>query len=272
MFDILLFDIHFSPYFCPTFNRPVPLFGLQMTDTKNYMYKSWWKIASVVLLIYTFSAGLLLEVPRLPALQETIRNLYFHVCMWFAMMILFTVSVINAIKYLRTFNIKYDIYARQFAVVAIVFGLLGYLTGAIWASYTWADPNKPAIRSFDTIARDPKLIGAAIALLVYFAYLILRDSIQDMDKKARISAVYNIFAYAMLFPAIWILPRILPSLHPGAPESGGGGNPALDVKNDISGNMRMIFYPAVIGWTLLGVWITTLKIRLNLLKEKKMMP
>ena len=108
-----------------------------MTDTKNYMYKSWWKIASVVLLVYTFTAGLLLEVPRLPALQETIRNLYFHVCMWFAMMILFTVSVVNAVRYLRTFNIKYDIYARQFAVVAIVFGLLGYLTGAIWASYTW---------------------------------------------------------------------------------------------------------------------------------------
>ncbi len=237
-----------------------------MTETKNYMYKSWWKIASIVLLFYTFTAGFLLDVPRLAPLQETIRNLYFHVCMWFAMMILFTVSVVNAIRYLRTFNIKYDIYARQFAVVAIVFGLLGYITGAIWASYTWADPNKPTYSSFSSIARDPKLIGAAIALLVYFAYLILRDSIADMDKKARISAVYNIFAYAMLFPAIWILPRILPSLHPG-----NDGNPALDVKNDISGNMRMVFYPAVIGWTLLGVWIASLKIRLNLLKEKKML-
>ena len=237
-----------------------------MTDVKNYMYKSWWKIASVLLLLYTFIAGFLIEVPHLAPLQETIRNLYFHVCMWFAMMILFTVSVVNAIRYLRSFNLKYDIYARHFAVVGIVFGLLGYITGSIWASYTWADPNKPAINSFSTIARDPKLIGAAIALLVYFAYLILRDSIQDMDKRARISSVYNIFAYAMLFPSIWILPRILPSLHPG-----NEGNPALDVKNDISSNMRMVFYPAVIGWTLLGVWITTLKIRLSLLKEKKML-
>jgi heme exporter protein C len=207
-----------------------------------------------------------MEVPRLPPLQETIRNLYFHVCMWFAMMILFTVSVVNAIRYLRSFNLKYDIYARQFAVVGIVFGILGYSTGAIWASYTWADPNKPAYQSFGTIARDPKLIGAAIALLVYFAYLILRDSVQDTDKKARISAVYNIFAYALLFPSIWILPRILPSLHPG-----NEGNPALDVKNDISSNMRMVFYPAVIGWTLLGVWITTLKIRMVLLKEKTLL-
>lgn len=237
-----------------------------MTNVNNYMHKSWWKIASIVLLVYTFVAGFLGPVPHLPLLQETIRNLYFHVCMWFAMMILFTVSVVNSIRYLRTFNLKYDIYARHFAVIAIVFGLLGYITGAIWASYTWADPNKPATNSFSTIARDPKLIGAAIALLVYFAYLILRDSIQDMDKKARIGAVYNIFAYAILFPSIWILPRILPSLHPG----NDGENPALDVKNDIDGSMRTVFYPAVIGWTLLGVWIATLKIRLSLLKEKKM--
>ena len=76
------------------------------------MYKSWWKFLSVILLIYTFIAGLIWNVPRLAALQETIRNLYFHVCMWFAMMILFTVSLVNAIKYLRTFNLKYDVYAR----------------------------------------------------------------------------------------------------------------------------------------------------------------
>ena len=221
---------------------------------------------SALLLVYTIVAGLLGPVPTLPLLQETIRNLYFHVCMWFAMMILFTVSVVYSVKYLRNLNLVHDIYARNFAVIAMVMGILGYATGAIWASYTWADPNKPLINSFSTIARDPKLIGAAIALLVYFAYLILRDAVSDIDKRARISAVYNIFAYAILFPAIWILPRILPSLHPG-----NDGNPALDVKNDISSSMRIVFYPAVIGWTLLGVWIATLKIRMQLLSHKKMM-
>jgi heme exporter protein C len=230
------------------------------------MKKNWWKILSALLLVYTIVAGLLGPVPTLPLLQETIRNLYFHVCMWFAMMILFTVSVVYSVKYLRSLNLVHDVYARNFAVVAMVMGILGYATGAIWASYTWADPNKPLINSFSTIARDPKLIGAAIALLVYFAYLILRDAVSDIDKRARISAVYNIFAYAILFPAIWILPRILPSLHPG-----NDGNPALDVKNDISSSMRIVFYPAVIGWTLLGVWIATLKIRMQLLSHKKMM-
>ncbi len=222
------------------------------------MHKSWWKILSVVLLVYTFTAGLLLGVPRLVQLQETIRNLYFHVCMWFAMMILFTVSVVYAVKYLRSNNLKHDIYSRHFAVVGIVFGLLGYATGIIWMSYTWADPNNPTYASFSTIAREPKLIGAAIALLIYFAYLVLRDSIQDIDKRARISSVYNIFAFAFLFPCIWIIPR----LHPGQE-----GNPALNTE-DVDSRMRMVFYPAIIGWTLLGVWITTLKIRLSILKEK----
>ena len=222
------------------------------------------------MLAYTLTAGFGIlwknDIPRLAALQETIRNLYFHVCMWFAMMILFTVSVVQAILYLHTGNLKHDIISRQYIAVGIIFGLLGYATGSIWLSYTWVDPNRPAYESFSSIAKEPKLIGAAIALLIYFAYLVLRDSIQDIDKKARLSAVYNIFAFAFLFPSIWIIPRLLPSLHPGG-EGGTQGNPALDFK-DLAPQMRLVFYPAIIGWTLLGVWITTLKIRLRLLNEK----
>jgi heme exporter protein C len=227
------------------------------------MRKSWWKILCVVLLAYAVIGGILLPVPKIPQLQETIRNLYYHVCMWFAMMILFTVSVVYSVKHLRTLDISYDMKARFFAGVGLVMGLLGYATGAIWAAYTWADPNNPAYASFGSIAREPKLIGAAMAILVYFAYFILRDSVTDNDKRARVSAVYNIFAYAMLFPSIWIVPRLLPSLHPGQE-----GNPALNF-NDIDARMRMVFYPAVLGWTLLGVWIATLRIRLEIIREKK---
>jgi heme exporter protein C len=227
------------------------------------MNRSWWKILCVVLLVYTVVAGLLLPVPALRQLQETIRNLYFHVCMWFAMMILFTVSLVHSIKYLRSLDLRQDIKAQHNASTGVLLGLLGYATGAIWASYTWADPNNPAYASFGSIVREPKLIGAAMALLIYFAYFVLRSSITDIDKKARVSAVYNIFAYAMLFPSIWIIPRLLPSLHPGQE-----GNPALNF-NDIDARMRLVFYPGVIGWTLLGVWITTIKIRLHLHTEKK---
>lgn len=236
-----------------------------MTDRKKPFYKWWWKLLTIVLLLFTFVQGLLVKIPHLPALGETSRNLFFHVGMWMAMMTLFTVAVVNSIRYLRTFNLRYDIYARHYVTSGIVFGILGYTTGAIWMSYTWADPNNPLFESFSALAREPKLIGTAIALLIYFAYLVLRDSIQDMDKRARVSAVYNIFAYAMLFPAIWIIPRLLPSLHPGQE-----GNPALDFK-DVTPEMRSVEIPAFIGWALLAVWITTLKIRVSLLKEKKLL-
>lgn len=227
------------------------------------MKKIWWKIVCILLLIYTIVAGFLLKVPRLPILNETIRNMYFHVCMWFAMMVLFIVSVVYSAIYLNKLNHKYDIYASTYATLGCVFGVLGYITGTEWVSVTWVTDQSQSIAS---VLKEPKLLGAAIALLIYGAYFVLRGSFTDVDKRSRVSAVYNIFAFAMLFPSIWIIPRLVGSLHPGAPGS-DSGNPALD-KNDMDAGMRAVFYPAVIGWTLLGVWIATLQIRIQLLKDK----
>lgn len=207
-----------------------------------------------------------MDVPHLHILNETIRNLYFHVCMWFGMMILFIISFIYSIKYLGNTRHRHDIYAKNFAIVGTLFGVLGYSTGAVWASYTWVtDQNQ----SMGAILKEPKLIGAAIAILIYGAYFVLRGSFTDMDKRARVSAVYNIFAFAMLFPSIWIIPRMVGSLHPGAPGS-DSGNPALSY-NDLDSSLRRVFYPAVIGWTLLGVWIATLKIRIELMRDKELL-
>lgn len=215
--------------------------------------QKWWKIVCVILLLYTVVAGFLGNVPAKPILNETIRNLYFHVAMWFAMMIMFIVSLVYSIKYLRTNNQLFDIYALEYAKMGLVFGALGLLTGSIWARWTWGA----------WWSNDPKQLGATIALLIYFAYLVLRNSMTDLDKRSRIGAVYNIFAFCMLFPTIWIIPRLMESLHPG-----GMGNPAFDTK-DIDARMRVVFWPgAVPGWTLLGVWIATLRIRLELLTEK----
>jgi heme exporter protein C len=216
--------------------------------------QNWWKILSLVLLLYTFLAGFLGAVPALPILHETIRNLYFHVAMWFSMMIFFIVSVVSAVRYLRTMNPIFDLYSVEFAKSGIIFGLLGLSTGSIWARFTWG-----AFWS-----NDPKQLGAAIALLIYFAYLILRNAVTDTDKRARISAVYNIFAFAMLFPTIWIIPRLVDSLHPG-----GLGNPASFSEKDIDSRMRVVFwFGAVPGWALLGVWITSLRLRLDFLEQK----
>jgi heme exporter protein C len=222
-----------------------------------YMHKPWWKIVAIVFLVYTFTAGFLIKVPYTGNLYESIRNLFFHVPMWFGQIILLTTSLVYSILYLRRQNLKYDIYAVEFAKTGIIFGFLGLVTGAIWATYTWGEPW----------SNDPKQIAVAIALLIYLAYFVLRNSMTDIDKKARVSSVYNIFAYFIYLPLIMILPRLVQSLHPGG--EGVEGNPGLNGR-DLDPAMRLVFWPAVIGWSLLGVWITNIKIRLNLLRDKNL--
>jgi heme exporter protein C len=222
------------------------------TVKSGFVKSYWWKILSVLLIVYTIAAGFLLEVPRLPILNETIRNLYFHVTMWFGMMIILLISMIYSIKHLSSQKAEDDIIASESANVGIFMGILGLVTGMVWAYFTWGDWWVP----------DPKLNGAAITLLIYFAYIILRNSLDEEQKRGRVAAVYNIFAYIMLIVFLMILPRMTDSLHPG-----NGGNPGFG-GYDLNNNMKLVFYPAIIGWTLLGIWIVNLRVRIKNIDRK----
>ena len=194
-----------------------------------------------------------MPVPAMFILNETIRNLYFHVPMWFTMMVLFGCGFYFSIKYLRNGKQVEDIRALEYTQVGIFFSLLGLFTGMEWAAETWGTPW----------SNDPKQLGTALCMLTYFAYLILRGGIKDEEKRARIAAVYNIFAFALMIPLLFILPRMVDSLHPGA-----GGNPGFNAY-DLDNTMRMVFYPAVIGWILLGLWLSNLAIRYRKLYEAR---
>ena len=63
------------------------------------MKKQWWKILGALLVLYSIIAGFLVVVPDLPIVHESLRNIFFHVCMWFAMIVLFAVSLVYSIKY-----------------------------------------------------------------------------------------------------------------------------------------------------------------------------
>ena len=76
--------------------------------------------------------------------------------------------------------------------------------------------------------------------------------------------MYNIFAFVLMIVFIWVLPRMVDSVHPG-----NGGNNTF-ITYDLDSQMRMVFYPAIIGWTLLGVWIASLRLRLRLLERKRL--
>ncbi len=211
-------------------------------ENKNWIVTWWWKILTVALLLFTIVMGMMAEVPHLYILNETIRNLYFHVPMWFGMTILLFVAMIYSVKFLRSGNPEHDIKSAAFTNAGILFGICGILTGMIWAQFTWGVFWN----------NDPKENAAAVGLLLYFSYFVLRNSIDDLEKQARVSSVANIIFYFIFIPIIFIVPRLTDSLHPG-----NGGNPGFNTY-DLDSNMRMIFYPAVIGWTLLGTWIANI--------------
>ena len=204
------------------------------------------------MVLYTIFAGFLLPVPKLVILNETIRSLYFHVPIWFAMLFLMGVSVYQSIQYLGNNQLKNDITAVQAAHVGMVLSVIGILTGMMWAKYTWGT----------WWTTDTKLNGVAITFLIYMAYFVLRNSIEDEQKKARISSIYNVFAFVMMIVFVMILPRMNASLHPG-----NGGNPAFG-KFDLDNTMRMVFYPACIAWILIGIWLMQLRVRIAKLKRK----
>lgn len=187
-------------------------------------------------------------------LYESVRNTFYHVPMWFSMLVLILLSTFFSVRYLQTGNLQNDLLAAAFGNVALVFGLLGIFTGMIWATYTWGEPWP----------NDPKLNGAAIGIMIYLAYAILRGSVNDEIKRARLAAVYSIFAAVIFILFIFVVPRLpeTDSLHPG-----NGGNPAFS-KYDLDSRLRMVFYPAVIAWILLGIWISGILVRINLLKNR----
>lgn len=188
--------------------------------------------------------------PNRTILNETIRNLFFHVPMWFTMMVLMTVAFVHSLLVLRKGDLVHDRKALSAVDTSLLFAALGLITGSIWARATWGG----------WWTSDPKLNGAAVTVLIYAAYLILRGSVPDPHKRARLAAIYNIFAYVLMLVFVMVLPRLTDSLHPG-----NGGNPAFS-QYDLDSSLRAVFYPAVSGWILLGYWAYTLHQRTAHLK------
>jgi len=217
--------------------------------------KHGYKIIGVILVGYALVWGMLMQnIPYLPILHQTIRNLYYHVPMWFSMTVMMFVSVYYAIRYLKTENKLYDIKTVASAEVGVLLGILGLLTGSLWGRYTWGT----------WWSGDIKLNMSLVAVFIYLAYFILRNSIEEEKKQAKISASYNIFAAAALIPLLFIIPRMTNSLHPGADD-----NPAFSTYNDsLNANMRPVFYSAVIGFILLSWWLFELKSKIMFLQHK----
>ncbi len=218
-----------------------------------FIRRNWWKLAGICLMLYVIFGGLLFDVPDLPVIRQTIRNVYFHVGMWFSMMFILMVSLFHSLQYLRYSRADDDLRAVTAVKTGLLFGSLGIITGMLWAQNTWGQ----------FWVNDPKLNGAAVGMLVYFAYWVLRGSVDGKEKKARLAAVYNIFAFVLFFVFIMILPRMVDaSIHPGV-----GGNPALSA-GDMDPSMRKVFFPAIFAWFIMAWWVYSIYYRVSKVAER----
>lgn len=200
-------------------------------------------------------AGFLGTIPDLGRiLGETARNLYFHVPMWFTMMAATIVSAYHSARFLGKGRFESDVRAEQAAIVTVILGVLGLVTGMVWARFTWYEGTG---RWWNW---DPKQTMALVQVMIYGAYFVLRSSVDEPRKRGRLAAVYNLFAVVTVPFLLYVLPRQMESLHPGA-----DGNPAFD---DLAPGMRTVFYPAVLGFFGLFWWVYTQRVRERLLAHR----
>lgn len=191
------------------------------------------------------TAGFLIRIPDIPILKESARNLFLHVPMWFTMAVCFAAGFVYSIKYLGSPSPENDRKAETATQVGLLFGICGLLTGAVWARFTWG--------TWWTFA-EPRMNLSALAMMIYVAYFVLRTAFDNPEKRAKIAAVYNVFAATTIPFLLYIIPRQLPSLHPGA-----DGNPAF---SEITApELRYIFYPAVVGFIALAFWLYDILVR-----------
>ncbi|MDO9348842.1 MAG: cytochrome c biogenesis protein CcsA, partial [Anaerolineales bacterium] len=94
---------------------------------------------------------------------------YFHVANAWVGMLGFVVAAVAGIAYLRTNNMKWDILEMAAVEISLVFFLIAIVTGSIWAYPAWGT----------WWTWDPRLTTAAILEMIYIAYLLLRQGIED---------------------------------------------------------------------------------------------
>lgn len=235
-----------------------------------------YKFLAIGLLAYALIYGLTTPLPEMGLLGQSSRNIFYHVPMWFTVIILMTISVVQSVRFLRLIDpdlqskdnpLLADAKAMEAARVGCVFSTLGLVTGSVWGRVAWKGHMEESLSLYWT--NDPILVCALISLLIYLAYFLLRSSFGDPEQRAKVAAVYNIFAFATLIPLYFIIPRMLPGLHPTADGSdAGGGSFVLSGSGAIDNRYRMILYPGALGFILSGIWIYELRYRLQHVRIK----
>jgi len=177
----------------------------------------------------------------------TFRIVFFHVPAAWICVLAFGVSMGASIAGLRRYTERRDDLAMATSQIGLVFATLALVSGMIWARRDWG--------TFWNW--DPRESSVLIILLIYAGYFALRSAVPEPRRRARLAAVYSIVAFVPALLLIFVVPRIMTSLHP-SPVIPVGEN-----KGSMNGTMRVVLYSMVFGYIGLAWWVITLRIRIE---------
>jgi len=209
-------------------------------------------MASMILkaLLFVVMTWMIIAAFVFPAPQQVIgdasRIFYFHIPQAWVAVLAYIVSMAASIRYLRKRQPVDDDRARVSAALGLLFSVLATVTGSVFAKVTW--------QSFWNW--DPRQTSILILLLIYGAYFALRSAVSGYNRRARLAAVYAVFAFLAVPFLVFVIPRVLPSLHPSDSIIDSSG------RFTMSGMTAMVFGCSLAAFTGLFVWMYKLRLRI----------
>jgi heme exporter protein C len=216
----------------------------------------WLTILDVitVFLLIAATGMVFFYAPTEAVMGQVQRVFYFHVAAGWVGMLAFLVAAIAGVVYLVKGNRKWDIVGLSAIEIGIVFAFINIVTGSIWARPIW--------NTWWTW--DPRLTTATVMELIYLAYLMLRQGIEDPDRRARFGAVYAIVGFLSV-PLTFFSARLFRTIHPvviGTNEAGAQG------QFDMTPLMLQTFMFSLITFSFVFVDLLWHRIRLGQMAEK----
>ncbi|MFV1948843.1 MAG: cytochrome c biogenesis protein [Anaerolineales bacterium] len=179
---------------------------------------------------------------------------YFHVATAWVGMLGFLAAAVAGIIYLRKGELHWDVVSFSAIEISLVFFMVAIIMGSIWARPIW--------NTWWTW--DPRLTTAAIVELIYAAYLLLRQGVDDPERRARFGAIYAIFG-SISVPLTFISIRLLRTIHPvvvGNAEAAAQGGFNMDDP------MKLAFFFSLAAFSIFFADLMWHRVRLGNLQNK----
>lgn len=183
------------------------------------------------------------------------RVFYFHVASGWVGFFAFLITALAGIAYLVSRGRRWDAIAVSSVEIGVVFTTANVLSGSIWARPTW-NTWWPW--------NDPRITSAAIVWLIYIAYLMLRNAIDDPERRARLAAVYGIVGFISV-PITFLSIRLWRTIHPAVI---GTANAEAQGGFDLAPDMVLALLFAVFTFTLLYFVLLHYRVKLEDLREQ----